>query len=79
MGSLFACFPHGTKLDNQIFSDDEDVVPCETNPVQSKAGNNKNNIGKDILGMVLFWVIAVSGGTKIGKTKAKKEPKNFYK
>ena len=66
----FAFHP-SIKLDNQIFSKDETVIPTEYNPIKMKSNDSENDFGRDLLGMTIFWRIACKGGTKIA-TKGKK-------
>lgn len=57
------CFPPEVELDNQIFSNDEATVPKAMNPMMCPSA--ENDFGKDFRAVVLFWRIAVKGGTKI--------------
>jgi hypothetical protein len=70
-------FPKGTILDNQIFSEDEEIIPMESNPLMSDG--KYNDFGKDIRGMVIFWCIAVAGGRKVENSSNKKKNKDMYK
>jgi hypothetical protein len=70
-------FPQGTVLDNQIFSEDEDIIPMEGNPVMSDG--KTNDFGKDIRGMVVYWCIAVAGGRRVENSSNRKKNKDMYK
>ena len=71
-------FPQGTILDNQIFSDDEEVA-VTLNPITSKPNDEgSNGFKKDMRGLVLFWCIAVAGGRKVGKVTKKKRAAELF-
>jgi hypothetical protein len=72
-------FPNDTILDNQVFSKDEHVVPLGKNPITLKSAAANNDFKKDLRAMVLYWRIAVKGGTKHGKQEQKEEISKMFK
>jgi hypothetical protein len=69
-------FDAGVHLDNQIFSDDEHLLPRVENGLNCKAADNVFN--KDIRGMTIFWRIAVTGGRKVSRAANQKDAKTMF-
>jgi hypothetical protein len=70
------CFGPEIALDNQIFSKDEYLVPMGKNPMVSAA--KENAFQKDLRSLVLYWHIAVRGGTKISNGKKSDHSKDLF-
>jgi hypothetical protein len=71
-------FPPDTVLDNYCFSNDHFVVQKNKNPMKLEANDIDNAFKKDVLGMTIWWRIAVAGGTLIRQAKDSENPENLY-
>jgi hypothetical protein len=71
-------FPPGTVLDNYCFSGDHFVVQKHKNPYKQAATDTANAFKKDVLGMTLWWRIAVAGGTLIRQAKVVEDPADMF-
>jgi hypothetical protein len=72
------CFPPEVVLENQIFSNDEETVPVYKNPMMLAISDADNVFEKDMRALILFWRIAVKGGTKVGRGVSLEESKTLF-
>jgi hypothetical protein len=71
-------FPPGTALDNYCFSGDHFVVKKHKNPLKLAAIDKANAFHKDVLGMTIWWRIAVAGGTLIRQAQDGDDPTDLF-
>jgi hypothetical protein len=71
-------FPPGTILDNHCFSGNHWKVKKVKNPMKMEKDDENNPFKKVILGMTIWWRIAVAGGTLIRQAEDADDPKDLY-